>query len=170
MCGEVAQEWGFVGQVHAGDLLAVLPDFQDDLDNVVDVALGVDAAGDRQADQVHLCGRGEHECPDFYRTDSTFQIQFCRESYAGKLVRGNVREKGARVEIDGVAARRLDDGNSVACDVIAEVGGGGYAVAQVVLFEGFLHADGDGFEIASGEAAVGGISLGENEQVFFLLG
>ena len=38
------------------------------------------------------------------------------------------------------------------------------------LLRGFLHADGDGFEIASGEAAVGGISLGEDEQIFFLLG
>ena len=55
-------------------------------------------------------------------------------------------------------------------DVVAEIGGRGDAVAQVVFFEGLLHADGDGFEIASGEAAVGGIALGEDEQILFLLG
>ena len=53
--------------------------------------------------------------------------------------------------------------------MIAEIGGRGDAVAQVIFFERFLHADGDGFEIASGEAAVGGIAFGEDEQIFFLL-
>src|SRR4051812_45570016 len=128
MCGKVAQEWGFVGQVHAGDLLAVLPDFENDLDYIVDVALGIDAAGDRQADQVHLCCAREHQRADFYGTDSTFQIQFCGESYAGKLIWLNVRKEGTGVKIDSVTSRRLDDGDSVARDVIAEVGGGGDAV------------------------------------------
>ena len=50
-------------------------------------------------------------------------------------------------------------------DVAAEIGGRDDAVAQVVLVERFLQADGDGFEVASGEAAVGGIALGEDEQV-----
>ena len=35
--------------------------------------------------------------------------------------------------------------------------------------ERFLHADGDGFEVASGQAAVGGIALGQDQQIFFLL-
>jgi hypothetical protein len=32
MRGEVAEEGGFVGQAHAGDIFAVLPDFEDYLD------------------------------------------------------------------------------------------------------------------------------------------
>ena len=48
--GEVAEEWGFVGEVHAGDSFAMLPDFQDDFDDIVDVTLSVDAARDRGAD------------------------------------------------------------------------------------------------------------------------
>jgi hypothetical protein len=45
--GEVAEEWGLVGQAHAGDVFAILPDFQNYFDYVVNVALRVDAARDR---------------------------------------------------------------------------------------------------------------------------
>ena len=69
-----------------------------------------------------------------------------------------------------MASGRQDDGDSLLGEVVAEVGGGGDAVAQVVLVDGFLQADGDGFEVASGEAAVGGVALGEDEQVLLLLG
>src|SRR5580692_11460423 len=47
---EVAQEWRFVGQAQAGDVGTVPPDFEDYLDYIIDVALGVDAARDGQAD------------------------------------------------------------------------------------------------------------------------
>ncbi len=66
--------------------------------------------------------------------------------------------------------RWLDDGHALACDVVAKVGGGGDAIAEVIFFQCFLHADGDRFEIASGETSISGISLGEDEQIFFLLG
>ncbi len=52
----------------------------------------------------------------------------------------------------------------------AEIVGGDDAIAQVVLVERFLQTDGDGFEIASGESAVGRIALGEDEQVLLLRG
>src|SRR5215470_228339 len=58
--GEVAQEWGLVGEFHASDLLALFPDVEDDFDYVVDVALRVDAAGNCKAHEVHFCGRAEH--------------------------------------------------------------------------------------------------------------
>ena len=66
-----------------------------------------------------------------------------------------MRQEGAGVEIDRVAAGRLHDGHARCGDVFAEVGGGGDAIAQVVLFERLLQADGDGLEIAAGETAVG---------------
>ena len=68
-----------------------------------------------------------------------------------------------------MTSRRLHDGNAVLGDVIAEISGGGDAVAQVVFVERLLHADGDGLEVASGEAAVGWIAFGQDEQVLFLL-
>ena len=82
----------------------MLPDFQDYFDDIVDVALGIDAAWDCEADQIHFCGTGEHERADFYGADSAFQIEFRRERYAGKLIGGNVRKEGAGVKVDGVSA------------------------------------------------------------------
>ena len=38
------------------------------------------------------------------------------------------------------------------------------AVVEVVLVDAFLHADGERFEIAAGEASVGGEALGEDEK------
>ncbi len=47
--GEMAQEWSFIGKAHAGDSGAVLPDFENDFDYIVDMALRVNAARDREA-------------------------------------------------------------------------------------------------------------------------
>lgn len=146
-----------------------MPNFGDDFDDVVDVALGVGAARDGEADQVHFGRLAEHERANFYGTYAAFEVEFGRESYARKLFERDVGDEAAGVEVDGVASGRQDDGYSLLCQMIAKVGGGGYAVAQVVLIDRFLQAYGDGFEIASGEASVGGIAFGEDEQVFLLL-
>ena len=45
---EMAEEWSFVGEVHAGNSVAILPDFQDYVYYVIDVTLRVDAAGNRE--------------------------------------------------------------------------------------------------------------------------
>src|ERR1700686_3196935 len=86
------------------------------------------------------------------------------------MIGRDVGEEGASVDVDGVAAGRLDDGNSGIGDVVPEIGGGGEAVFEIVGLEGFLHAHGYGFEIAAGEASVGGVAFGENEEIFFPLG
>src|SRR5271166_6411017 len=119
MRGEVAQKRGFVGQAHAWNFFAVLPDFEDDFDHVVDVALGVDAAGDGEAYEIHFCGGSEHQCSDLYRADSAFEIEFVGERYRGKVIGRNVRQEGARVNVDGVASGRLHDRHSLLGDVVA---------------------------------------------------
>jgi len=50
--------------------------FQNDFNYIVDVALGIDAAGNREADQIHLCRAREHQSADFYAADSAFQVKF----------------------------------------------------------------------------------------------
>ena len=151
------------------NLLALLPDFEDDFHHVVDVALGVDAAGNRQAHEVHL-GRGsEHQGADLDRADAAFEIEFIGEGNGGKVIGRNVRQKGSRVNVDGVAARRLYDRHALLGNVVAQVAGRSDAVFEVVMVQRFLESDGDGFEIASGQASVGGIALGENQQVLLLL-
>ena len=81
----------------------------------------------------------------------------------------DVRQHARGVDVDGVAAGRLDDGHAVVGDVAAQVAGGDDAVAQVVGVQHLLQADGDGVEVAAGESAVGGEALGEDEQVGLLL-
>lgn len=83
---------------------AVLPDFQDYFHYIINVALGVDAAGDREADEVHLCCGSEHQRADFYGANSAFQIQLGCQRYSGKLICRDVGEEGAGIEIDGVSA------------------------------------------------------------------
>src|SRR5208337_513094 len=151
------------------NLLALLPDFEDDFNHVVDVALGVDAAGNGEAHEVHLCRGSEHQRADLDRADAAFEIEFIGEGYGGKMIGRNVRQKGPRVDVDRVASGRLHDGHSLLGDVVAEVGGGSNAVFEVVLVQGFLHSYGDGFQIASGQPTVGRITFGKNQQVLFLL-
>ena len=68
---EVAQKWGFVGETHALNTVAVLPDFEDDLDHKIDVTLGIDTARDRQTDEIHFCCGSEHQPADLNAADAT---------------------------------------------------------------------------------------------------
>ena len=54
--------------------------------------------------------------------------------------------------------------------MVAEVSRGGVAVLQVIQVERFVEPDGDGFEVATGQPAVGREALGEDEQVAFGFG
>ena len=73
----MSQEKGLVvRQAHAGDSVSVTPHFQNDFDYIVDMALSIDAAGNREADQVHFCRAREHQSADFYAANSTLQIKF----------------------------------------------------------------------------------------------
>ena len=110
--GEVAQKWRLVGEAQAADLVALVPDFEDDLDDVVDVALGIGAAGDGKADEIHLGSLAEHQRADLDGADAAFEVKFGGESYAGELFERNVGHKGAGIKIDGVASGWLDDGDS----------------------------------------------------------
>src|SRR5579872_2776408 len=101
----MAQEWGFVAQAHAGDPRTVLPDFEDDFDHVVDVALRIDAAGDCEANQVHLRGIREHERADFYGTDPAFEIELARQSDSGELIGRDVGQESTGIKVNGVASR-----------------------------------------------------------------
>jgi len=131
--GEVGQEGSFVGKSQAANLVAALPDLQDYLDHVVDVALGVNASRNCQAHQVHGGVWAEHKRPDFDRPDAAFQIERATECHAGEARGWDVRQEGAGVEVDGVAARRLHDGHALGGDVSAKVRRRSDTVLQVIL-------------------------------------
>ena len=58
----------------------------------------------------------------------------------GKLLRRQVRAETARVDVDGVAPRRLDDLDAGGEEAFPHVGGGPYAVAQIVGVEHLAQA------------------------------
>src|SRR5205809_3717224 len=72
--GEVAEERRLVRQAQAVNPLALPPDLQHNLDYVIDVALSVDAARDRQTHQVHVRGIAKHQGSDFNGSNPSFQI------------------------------------------------------------------------------------------------
>ena len=76
-----------------------------------------------------------------------------------------MRAEGGGVDVDGVAARRLDDLDARRQQVLAQVGDAAQAVLQVVLVEHLDEALRHRFEVAAGQAAVGDESLGQDQQV-----
>ena len=84
--------------------------------HVVDVALGVGPARDRQADEVHRRRRlgpvrvpPEHHRPDLAAADPALHVEGDGQRLARVLQRRDVRQERPRVEVDGVAADRPDD-------------------------------------------------------------
>src|SRR5579871_6172266 len=97
-------------------------------------------------------------------------VELDGERLAGKLAAGDVGQHAAGIDIDGVAAWRLDDGDAMIGEVAAQIARGDDAVAEIIGIEDLFESNGDSIEIAPGEAAICGEALGEDEQVGFLLG
>src|SRR5579863_7032588 len=99
-------------QSHTADTVTALKYLDNDFNQVVNVALGIYTARNCQANQVHLCSSGEHQCADFNRTYTSLEIQLCRQRDTGKLIGRNAREEGTCIDIDGVSARGLNNRNA----------------------------------------------------------
>ena len=119
----MTQERGLVNEFEATDFVATAPDIEDNFNDILNVALGIHAAGNGKANQVHGGVLAKHERADLDGADTAFEVKFHGERYARELQNRNVGKKGARVEINRVAAGRLDDRNAFTGDVISEEGG-----------------------------------------------
>ncbi len=117
----MAQDRRLLGKAIAGDTGPPLPHLEDCLHYIVDVALGVDPAGDGQAHQLHGSWRflpalgitaAEHHGADLDRADSGLAIELHHQRLAGQLQRRDLGEKGGSIDVNGVAAGRLHDGNA----------------------------------------------------------
>ena len=107
----------------------------------------------------------EHDRADLDGTNAAGQVELHRQRLGRVGQRRDVRQRRAGVDVDRVAARRVDDRVADLVEVAAEVGRLRDAVAQVVLVQGLVEADGDRVEVASGQPAVGREALGEDEQI-----
>ncbi len=139
------------------------------LDNVVDVALGVDAAGDGEAQKLLvrrlLAAVGlpaEHDRSDLDPADPARHVQRHGQRLSRVVQRRDVGEKRLRVDVDGVPADRLDDRHAQLGEGLAEVAGRGHAVLQVVLVDDLLQPHGDGLQVASRQSPVGRKALRED--------
>src|SRR3989449_3575052 len=133
------------------------------------MALRVDAARNRQTNQVHCGVLAEHQRTDLDGADAAFDVELAGQRNAWELSWRHVWEERSRVYIDGVAPGRLNDRHALARNVIAQISGGDNAVIQVVFFQRLIQANGDGLEVSPGKAPIGGEPFGEDEEVFFLL-
>ena len=68
------------------------------------------------------------------------------------------------------AAGRLDYGHALSGDVTAQVGRRGDAIFQIFRLQDFFQTNGDRLQVATGQAAIGRESFGENQEVGFLFG
>jgi hypothetical protein len=165
----VPQEWRFVGELQSTNGIALFPDFEDNFYYVIHVTLGVDAARNSKTNQVHFRGRAEHEPANFHGANSAFKIKFHGQRYTRELFERDVRQEGTGIQINGVSTRRLHDWDALVGNVIAKISRRGNPVLQVILLKRLLKTNRNCLEIAPRQSAVGGIALGKNEQVFFLL-
>ena len=91
-------------------------------------------------------------------------------AWPGILLDGHVRQELLGVEVNGMSAGRLENGDPLGGQSLAEVLDRADAVLQVVLVEDFVQADGDGLEVAARQAAVGRKALGDDQEVSGLQG
>ena len=120
--GEVPQGGWFFDNLEAADRTLPRIHFENRFHHVIDVALRVNAAGDGQAQQF-VAGVRRRTSPSRSRptAHAGVPVEFDGQRLAGKLVPRDMRQHAAGVDIDGVAAGRLDDGHAVVGDVAAQV-------------------------------------------------
>ena len=114
--------------------------------------------------------QAEHHRPDLDAAHAALEVERVGERDARVGERRDVRQQRAGVDVDGVAAGRLDDRHAGRDQLVAEVLGGADAVAQVLLVDDLLEPARDRLEVVAGQPAVGGEALGQDQQVPRLLG
>ena len=177
----VAVKWrsgrGALGDPVARESVGVRRHRQAHLDHVVDVALGVGAARDRETHQLHrrrlfapVGVQAEHDRPDLAAADAADFVERDRQGLPRVRERVDVGEEPSGVEIDGMTADRLHDRHAAIGERVAEVGGRPDPVAEVVVLDRLAQPLGERVEVTTREAAVGREAFGQHEQGAALVG
>ena len=107
----------------------------------------------------------EHDRADLAPADTALAIEGHRQRLPRVGQGRDVRQQHRRVEVHGVAAYRLDARYSGIHQRLSEIRRRADPVAQVVLLDHLLETLRDGFEVATSEAAIGGKTLRQDQQV-----
>lgn len=158
--GEVAKERGLAHDAEPSHAFSFGPKPFEDFQNVVHMGLGVDPAGHGEANELAIGGdflpvheAAEHDGADLHSPDAALLVQLTDERLGRETCRRDVRIEAFRVHVDGMTARRLDDLHPDSGQPLRKVANRRDPVFEVTLVEGFVEPDGEGFEVAPGEAA-----------------
>src|SRR5271166_5953938 len=132
------------GDLVAAQLVLFGDEILEYLDEVIRMALGVDAPRKREAHQIHA-GRGlgavrslaEHHGTDLAGSDSALDVEGDRERLARILKRSKVGKHAPRIDEHGVASRGFDDWYAESGQAFADVSTGPQPVAQIVFVDDF---------------------------------
>ena len=104
---------------HAPEFLSPRIHIQQDLDDIVNVALSVHPSGDCKPHQFHGWGNklarfvvlAKHDATDFHRSDAARSEKLHNDRLARILLRRDMRQEPLGIQIDGVSTWRFDDGH-----------------------------------------------------------
>jgi len=168
----VPQQFWLPGDLQSPDRIDILHQFLGDLADVIQVAAGVDAPGDGEAQQLvggihRLAGGGvivtKHQAANLHGAHAAFDIQHVRQGSARELRWRDVRQGHPGVHIHRVPARRFINSHASRLKDIPEVAGVALAVIEVIRVDPFVHSLGNGFKITPGKPAVGDKALMDDQ-------
>ena len=140
------------------------------------MALGIHPPGKREPDKFERRGfllpgprvLPKHDAAQFHRPDAAFQIHFVDQGDPRILQRRNVGQEPPRVEVDGVCARGLDQGQPQFQKFFFDVFHRCVAVNLVFHFQRFEKAHRDHLQVPARQPPVGRKPFGQNQQVLEL--
>ena len=134
--------------------------------NVADVVVGIDPAGDGQADQLHGRRRiGKHNGAYLHGPDAELPEEGDDQGLPRELLPRDMGQKTGGIHIDGVASDGFDDGDSLFGEHIAEQPRLSGAKGEVVLLDDVFESLSHGFEVPTRKPPVGAEALVEDETV-----
>ena len=119
-CREMSKHWCFLDDTKAAQLAPIRVNLLGDLNDVIDMALCVDATWNGKTDKLHRRRDqsphriifSEHYTPDLHGSDSPNAVQLAHDGLTGILMRGDMRCKSLCIQVDRVSARRPNDWHS----------------------------------------------------------
>ena len=145
-------------------------------DHVVDVALRVGPPRDGHADEVHVGGDfppthvpAEHRVADLAGPDPPVLVDRRAEALGGELGGRDVRQQRPRVNVHGVASRRLHDRVADLGEPLRQIFHRAEPILEVVLVQDFLEPLGDRVQVAAREPTVRRKAFRENQEIAALL-
>ena len=145
-------------------------EFFEDFNDVVGVRLRVSSTWESKSNQIHRRGDfasvglpAEHNGSNFTGSNTANFVQRDRNGLPWIRQWGNVGQPLAGVNEHGVAASRLNDGDSQTNQPLDDVLVGPHSIAQIVFIHDFFEPLSQGFHVATGHSTVGSKSFGANQ-------